>query len=142
MNDDLPQDDKKANMKFNAFFSLQNDDYYDNDVKEQDQYYDGGGGGEEFHDYSNEYDDDSFEEEKNPVLKMDLTPENRKQIKSRLDNYHCKVLSPLGTGESCQSSIECRCGEFCHKRRRVCEPAVCESNHQAACQIYPGFNSK
>merc|ERR1711865_863926 len=72
---------------------------------------------------------------------MDLTPENRKQIKSRLDNYRCKVLSPLGTGESCQSSIECRCGEFCHKRRRVCEPAVCESNHQAACQIYPGFNS-
>jgi len=124
-----------------------NDDYYDGDyddqVKEQDDFYDDGNQGGEFLDYSEEDGDESLdypEEEKNPVLKM-TDGKNRQSIQRRLDEHHCKALSPLGTGESCQSSIECRCGEFCNKRRRVCEPAVCESNHQAACQIYPGFNS-
>ena len=151
--DDLPQDDEKANMKFNSF-SLQNDDYYDDskgqddyndDGKGQDDYYDDGDQGGEFLDYSNEDGDESSdyneEEEKNPVLKM-TDGKNRERIQSRLDKYHCQALSPLGTGESCQSSIECRCGEFCHTQKGVCEPAVCDTRHQGSCRIYPGFNSK
>ena len=66
----------------------------------------------------------------------------RRRIQKRLDENHCKALSPLGTGEVCQSSIECRCGEFCSTLKGVCEPALCEGNHQGTCEIYPGFNSK
>ena len=84
---------------------------------------------------------DSTEEEKNPVLAM-TNGRNKKKIQKRLDKYHCKALSPLGTGEPCQSSIECRCGEYCHTRKGVCEPALCDGLHQATCEIYPGFNSK
>ena len=68
--------------------------------------------------------------------------QNKKWIQKRLDRYHCKALSPLGTGDPCQSSIECRCGEFCSTRKGVCEPALCDSLHQGTCEIYPGFNSK
>ena len=132
-------------MKFNSFFSLQDDDYYNDEVKENDDYYDDGNQGGEFLDYSDEYRDDSFdypEKENNPVLEMTLTKKNGKNIKRRLDNHHCQALSPLGTGESCQSSIECRCGEFCSTQKGVCEPALCDNLHQAACEVYPGFNSK
>ena len=66
---------------------------------------------------------------------------DRRKIQKRLDRNHCKALSPLGTGEVCQSSIECRCGEYCSTRKGVCEPALCDS-HQGTCEIYPGFNSK
>ena len=66
------------------------------DGKGQDDYYDEGNQGgerseesEEFHDYSDEYGDDSLEEETIPVLEMS-NGRNRKKIQRRLDKYHCK----------------------------------------------------
>ena len=110
--------------------------------KEQDDYYDEGNQGGDSNEYSDEYSNESeSEEEKNPVLEM-TDGKNKRKIQKRLDNNHCKALSPLGTGEVCQSSIECRCGEFCSTRKGVCEPALCEGLQQGACEIYPGFNSK
>ena len=110
-------------------------------LDDYDDYNQGGGS----HEYSDEYGDnsfDSFEQESNPVLKMMLSKDNRRRIEERLENHHCKPLNPLGTGDTCQSSIECRCGEYCHIIKGICEPALCDKLHQAACEVYPGFNNK
>lgn len=78
---------------------------------------------------------------KNPVLQMNLSKDNRLQIQKRLQRHQCQAMSSLGSGEPCQSSIECRCGEYC-SRKGICEPATCDLASAGICQQYPGFNAK
>ena len=77
----------------------------------------------------------------NPVLNMDLSEENRRNIRSRLGKNICKPLSTLSSGETCRSTNECRCGEFC-SFRRLCEPATCDISTSDTCQTYRGLNNK
>ena len=72
-----------------------------------------------------------------------LPPEGqtRNEIERRLKRFSCQLLSPLGTGDSCQSSLECRCGEFC-SRRGFCQPATCDLAQPGVCATYPGLNHK
>eukprot|EP00093_Oithona_nana_P003241 03241.XXX_64377_66211_1 [CDS] Oithona nana genome sequencing. len=110
----------------------------------------GGGIDDEKDDYGNEYpNDDQYEdypdypsEDDNPVLAL-LPPEGqlRNEIERRLKRFSCQLLSPMGTGDSCQSSLECRCGEFC-SRRGFCLPATCDLASPGVCATYPGLNHK
>ena len=89
---------------------------------------------------------DDYEEEEEP-LNLDLIynmklPENLKErLEKRLLINRCQKVSTLGSGESCQRSNECRCGEYC-SAQGICEQAECSLHNQAVCQSYPGFNAK
>ena len=99
-------------------------------------------------DYNYDYDgyDDYEEPEQEPLdinelFQMELPEKAKSRIELRLKKHFCKKFASQGSGEPCQFSKECRCGEFC-SNEGVCKPAECHTHNQGICQTYPGFNSK
>ena len=99
--------------------------------------------------YSNYKKDENYDdyEEEIPPLDLDeiydmkLPDKLKERLEGRLLINRCQKLATLGSGESCQTSNECRCGEFC-SAQGSCEQAECSLHNQAICQTYPGFNAK
>ena len=93
--------------------------------------------GDGFDDYDDYEDPDVV---KNPLEELNLPSKYIGNLQRKLNLYTCTKLTALGSGESCQTSRECRCGEFCSNRH--CQPATCDISNPAVCQAYPGFNTK
>merc|ERR1712062_67583 len=67
------------------------------------------------------------------------------KIEGQFKNHQCVKHVSDGSGESCTTSVECRCGEFCSKQGRgpgKCQPATCSLGNSGVCNAYPGFNHK
>ena len=103
--------------------------------------------------YSDEYEPD-YHNTQDTIKPLDLEElfgmklPNKKlieKIEGQFKNHQCVKHVSDGSGESCTTSVECRCGEFCSKQGRgpgKCQPATCSLGNSGVCNAYPGFNHK
>ena len=103
--------------------------------------------------YSDEYEPD-YHNTQDTIKPLDLEElfgmklPNKKlieRIEGQFKNHQCVKHVSDGSGESCTTSVECRCGEFCSKQGRgpgQCQPATCSLGNSGVCNAYPGFNHK
>ena len=103
--------------------------------------------------YSDEYEPD-YHNTKDTIKPLDLEelfgmklPNKQliERIEGQFKNHQCVKHVSDGSGESCTTSVECRCGEFCYRQGRgpgQCQPATCSLGNSGVCNTYPGFNHK